>query len=795
MYATLEAMLGRFGEFVAKHPFVVIVFSLALLAFPISQVPKITMDTSTEGFMHDDDPMLLQYNAFKDQFGRDERIIIAIKSDHVFSLPFLTKLKKLHKELEQKLPYLDEVTSLVNVRNTRGKKDELIVEDLLENFPQTKADVAKIKKIAMANEFYRNLFLSKDGTITTIVIETKAFVDDGAQDLDAMFEEFGDESSQEEVKKTPLSDQENAEIVHKVREIIKKYDAPDFKIYSAGSPSVMDALKQMMKNDMQKFTRVTIAIILVFLFLIFRRISATIYPLLVIVLALLTTVGSMAFFGVQFKLPTQIVPSLLIAVSVGATVHVLSIFFDRFNETKNKATSIAFTLQHSGLAIAMTGVTTAIGIASFAGSEVAPIADMGKFASLGVIVSLFLTLTLLPALLMVTPIKPKVQKGGHWLDDVMRRFAYFPTHHPKAVLGVSFVLVALSLALASQLRTSHYPLEWFAKDDPNYVGTKFIDKNMDGSLTMEMVLDTKKENGWQDPARLQKLDDLYHELEGYDDGKTFIGKVISLNNIVKETNRALHENNQSFYTIPKDKALLSQELLLFENSGSDDLEDVVDSQFSKLRVTLKLPWVDSIDAEDMLSHVNKRYHEVFSDIDVVMTGIIPILSHTFAQAIHSSVVSYFIAFVLIALCMMVIMGSIRLGLISMIPNLTPIIMGLTIMYIWQIPLDMFTLLIGSIAIGLAVDDTIHFMHNFRRYYHNTGDAIVAVQKTFYTTGKAMVITSIVLSLGFYAYMFGQMISVQNFGFLTGSVIILALLADLLLAPALMILVAKKGWIR
>ena len=794
MHAKLEAMLGRFGEFVAKHPFIVILFSLVLVAFPISQVPKITMDTSTEGFMHEDDPMLLQYNAFKDQFGRDERIIIAIKSDKVFSLPFLTKLKKLHKELENRLPYLDEVTSLVNVRNTRGKGDELLVEDLLEHFPKTKADVAKIKKIAMANEFYQNLFLSKDGTITTIVIETKAYVDDGAENVDAMFDEF-DDAPKEEVKKTPLSDQENAEIVKKVREIVKRYDAPDFKIYTAGSPSVMDALKKMMKTDMQKFTRVTIAIILVFLFLIFRRVSATIYPLLVIVLALLTTVGSMAFFGVQFKLPTQIVPSLLIAVSVGATVHVLSIFFDRFNETKDKAGSIAFTLQHSGLAIAMTGVTTAIGIASFAGSEVAPIGDMGKFASLGVIVSLFLTLTLLPALLMITPMKPKQRKDGHWLDNVMKRFAYFPTHHPKVVLGVSLALVVVSLALASQLRTSHYPLEWFPKDDPNYTGTKFIDKNMDGSLTMEMVLDTKQENGWQDPVRLQKLDDLYRELEGYDDGKTYIGKIISLNNIVKETNRALHENNQSFYTIPKDKVLLAQELLLFENSGSDDLEDVVDSQFSKLRVTLKLPWVDSIDAEHMLNHVNQRYHEVFSDLDVTMTGIIPILSHTFTQAIHSSVISYFIAFVLIALCMMVIMGSVRLGLVTMIPNLAPIIMGLTIMYIWHIPLDMFTLLIGSIAIGLAVDDTIHFMHNFRRYYHNIGDAVVAVEKTFYTTGKAMVITSIVLSLGFYAYMFGQMISVQNFGFLTGSVIILALLADLLLAPALMILVAKKGWIK
>ncbi|MEJ2373117.1 MAG: MMPL family transporter, partial [Sulfurimonas sp.] len=406
MHHKLEQILGKFGDFIGKHPFIVILFSLLVIAFPISNVSKITMDTSTEGFLHEEDPMLIKYEKFKEQFGRDERIVIAIENNHIFSIPFLTKLKKLHKELEENVPYLDEVTSLVNVRNTRGEKDQLIVEDLLENFPQSQADADNIKKIAIDNTFYKDLFLSRDGKITTIMIETKAFVSDKQESVDEMFSDFDAPVDMQEDRK-PLSDEQNAEIVKKVKEIVDKYNSQDFKIYYAGSASVMDALKSMMKEDMQKFTRVTIGIILVFLFIIFRRVSATIYPLVVIVLALLTTVGSMAYFGVAFKLPTQIVPSLLIAVSVGATVHVLSIFFDKFNESKDKKSAVSFTLEHSGLAIAMTGITTAIGIASFAGSEVAPIADMGKFASLGVLISLFLTLTLLPALLMITPMKPK----------------------------------------------------------------------------------------------------------------------------------------------------------------------------------------------------------------------------------------------------------------------------------------------------------------------------------------------------------------------------------------------------
>ena len=197
----------------------------------------------------------------------------------------------------------------------------------------------------------------------------------------------------------------------------------------------------------------------------------------------------------------------------------------------------------------------------------------------------------------------------------------------------------------------------------------------------------------------------------------------------------------------------------------------------------------------MLEYVKTKSKKEFPRDEVTTTGMIPLLIHTFAGAVHSSVTSYTIAFIGITLMMMLILGSVRIGLLSMIPNLTPIILGLLLMYVANIPLDMFTLLIGSIAIGLAVDDTIHFLHNFKRYYLKSGDAAKAIEQTFFTTGKAMVITTIVLSLGFYAYMMANMISVQNFGLLTGTVIVMALLADLFLAPALMMVVTKWGWIK
>ena len=794
----VEKKLERVGEFIYHHPKKIILFTFLLMFLPLSQIHLLQMDTSNEGFLHKSSPILKDYYKFKDQFGRDERAIISITSDKIFTKDFLTKLKKMQDDIEANVPYIDDITSLINVRNTHGEGDSLIVDDLVETMPKDEAGFQKLKQTALQSKLYKNLLINEKGNITTIVIETVAVVSKATNDLDAL-DEFDDESLESE-KDEPvvyLSDEQNTQFVEALRATVAKYDSAGFKLHIAGSTAVVDALKQSMQHDMQKFMKITFLIIIIFLFVMFRRISAVVYPVIVVLLSLLVTLGLMAFFGVAFKLPTQILPSLLLAVSVGATVHLLSIFFDEFNATADKKEAIKHTLGHSGLAIMMTSVTTAVGIGSFAGSGVAPISDMGTFASLGVLVSLLLTLTFLPALLVVTKMKPRKSDthGYSKFDEMMSRFSEFPIKHYKSVIGVSVVLIALSLFFGSKIELSHNPLKWFPTTDKNRAATELLDKKLKGTVTVEVVLDTHEENGWYKPERLKKLDEVTQELSHYEHGDYKVGKVISLIDVVKETNRALHENRQSAYAVPSDYALIAQEMLLFENSGSDDLEDLVDSQFSKTRVTIKLPWLDAIKSEPVIEHIRNVFTKAFPDASVTETGVVVLLNETLGESVKSSVTSYIIAYSAIAILMIFILGGVRLGLLSMIPNLAPIITGLLIMYFMNIPLDMFTLLIGSIAIGLAVDDTIHFLHNYRRYYKDTKDEKMAIRKTFLTTGKAMVITSIVLSLGFFSYTQGYMYSTFNFGFLTGSVILVALLADLLLVPALMMVVTKRGWIQ
>jgi hypothetical protein len=795
----IEGWFERFGHIVYRNRLKAIFITLLFFGALASNLPNLTMDTSSEGFLHEDDPTLLTYNEFRDQFGRDEVIVLAINPDDVFNLAFLEKLKRLHEELEEKVPHLDDITSLINARNTRGEGDVLIVEDLLENFPQNELELAELKKRALENSMYKNLLLSEDGGFTTLVVRTDAYSSIGIEE--DVLEGFDDTepppADAKSEKREYLTDAENSEVVAAVSEIVKRYDSPDFPIQYAGSPVVVDTIKRAMMRDMRKFMVMAIVTIAVVLFALFRRASGVLMPMVVVILSLFSTFGLMALVGTPIKLPTQILPSFLLAVGVGDSVHILAIFYNRFNKTGDKEASIAWAIGHSGLAIVMTSLTTAAGLGSFVTAEIAPIADIGKFASAGVMMALVYTVVLLPAMIALIPLKPKREMGhgddGSLVDRMLVRTADFATGNPKSVAFVSAVIIVVALVLALQLRFTHDPLTWLPENNPARIATKQIDKEMKGTIALEIVVDTGMENGLYRPELLNSLEKLAVYAESIKTDELFVGKAWSVADILKEINRALNENRQEFYAIPQDKNLIAQEFLLFENSGSDDLEDFVDSQFSKTRFSMKLPWINIIGYKGFLIDIEKKFREELSgQAEITVTGLISIFSRMLYAAIHSMGKSYLIAGVVITFMMIFLIGSVRIGLLAMIPNVMPILIALGFMKATGMPLDMFTMMIGAIAIGLAVDDTIHFFHNFRRYYHETGDVREAVRHTLLTTGRAMLVTTVVLSIGFFIFMFASMSNIFNFGLLTGMAILLALIADFLLAPSMMMLISHPA---
>ncbi len=792
----VDNWLYKVGEGINKHKYLVLVAMIAILMAMIVNVPKITLDTTTEGFLRDDDPVRVRYDQFQNQFGHDEKIVVAIKSDGIFELKNLTKLQELHNALKTEVPYLNDITSLINARNTTGDEDSLLVEDLFETFPQTQEELESKKVLAFANPMYKDLLLNSDGTFTVIVLEANTYTSIGVEESTDELDGFDDmdESNDRAEEQEFISDQEMAEMVHKVRDIVAEYNSDEFQIQIAGSPSVTETLKSSMQKDIKKFNGLIILTIIILLSLLFRRVSGVIFPLLAVILSVLSTVGLMAYFGTPIKIPTQILPSFILAVGVGTSIHIMAIFFHHYDKYGNKAESIAYTLHHSGLAIIMTSLTTAAGIGSFAVSKVAPVSDLGIYGAAGVIIALIVSMVLLPVLIAIFPIKRKPfvsEDHEDYLHRLLEKIAAFSQRRAKPIVVSSLILMAITIALATQMKYSHNPLTWLPETNEARTATEQIDKEMRGTISLELIIDTKKENGLYDYELLKSIEETAKYAETISTDTYFVGKVVSIVDVMKEIHKALHANNPEYYAIAEDPNLIAQEILLFENSGSDDLEDFVDSQFSKARITMKMPWVDSVEYHGMLQELQVHLEKTLpAGVEVQLTGMIPLLADTITAAITSAGQSYAIAIVLIAFMMMLLLGNIKLGLISMIPNLFPVFFVIAFMVIFNIPFDLFTMLVGTIVLGLAVDDNVHFMHNFRRYYDEGKCVDEAVRLTLTGSGRAMLITTIVLSIGFYVYLFASMANLFNFGLLAGTAIIVALAADLVLAPALMKLLYK-----
>lgn len=792
----VDTWLYRVGEGISTHKYKVLITMIVLLMGMIVNVPKITLDTTTEGFLREDDPVRVAYDKFQNQFGHDEKIVVAIKSDGIFEPGNLSRLQELHNELKENVPTLNDITSLINARNTTGDEENLLVEDLFEQWPEDEAALAEKKRLAFANPMYKDLLLNSDGTFTVIVLEANTYTSIGEEEVGELegFDDEMQESGEAAEEQEFISDQEMAAMVAKVREIVAPYSSDDFLIDIAGSPSVTDTLKSSMQRDIKKFNGLIILSIIILLSLLFRRVSGVIFPLLAVILSVLSTVGLMSFFGTPIKIPTQILPSFILAVGVGTSIHIMAIFFHHFDKYGDKREAISYTLHHSGLAIIMTSLTTAAGVGSFSLSSVAPVSDLGIYGAAGVIIALIVSMVLLPVLIAIFPIKRKAYVSTDHqdlLERILEKIANFSQRYAKPIVVTALTLMAITIALATQMKYSHNPLTWLPEQNEARIATEKIDQEMRGTISLELIIDTKKENGLYDYELLKSIEEVSQYAETISTDAYFVGKVVSIVDVMKEIHKALHANDNAYYDIAKDPDLIAQEILLFENSGSDDLEDFVDSQFSKARITMKMPWVDSVQYHGMLEELQLHLEKTLpAGVEVQLTGMIPLLADTITAAITSAGESYAIALVLIGLMMIMLLGNIKLGLVSMIPNLFPVFFVIAFMVIFDIPFDLFTMLVGTIVLGLAVDDNVHFMHNFRRYYDEGKSVEEAVRLTLTGSGRAMLITTIVLSIGFYVYLFASMGNLFNFGLLAGTAIIVALAADFIVAPALMALLYK-----
>ena len=789
----VEKYLGAFGIKIIRFRYILLFLIVLAVGFLSIYIPKINIATSLESSFKGHNQAIQDYQKFRDLFGRDDKIVLLIKSEDIFSVHFLDRLKKFHEDLENTLPLLSEVNSLINARYIEGKNGTLQVNDFLENLPQTKEQAQILREKALVYPLFRNSYITQNGDSMIMVIKTQAvsaLTDDGSK-IKNYGRGVADEDLSDNQAAKSISQVENIAILGIMETVIKQYNTDNFRIIFSGTPAYQFHVEPIIRKNMITMSLMVLMLTFFFMAILFGRVSGIFLPQFVVIMGLGATLGLMALAEVPFTLTSSMLPSILLSVGLTAPIHFMVVFF-KYQKRIGRMRAIIRTLGHSGLPIIMTSLTTIVGLLSFSFTEIAPIAHLGIFAAIGIAICLVLTLVFLPALLSILKILPGKEREMLYETSIYNRMLTWMgrtgIHHAHDIYILSFIAFIIILPGFFKFNFSHNMLHYFSEDDPFIEQTILIEDETSGFRALEVVIDTGKEKGILDHAflnNLEELEDFALDQNGIS-GRPYTGNIISILDIVKKTNQTWHGDDPGHHTIPQDDYLIERQLTEFKQAEPDYLKNYTDQDFRLARFTAMMYWKDAALDVLFVKKLENFASRLFGkDVKVVVTGAVSINSKVIDSMMGNLATGYFLAFFIIALFMIIAVGDVKLGLVAMIPNMYPIIAGLGLMGLLDIPLNTYNLIGGSIVIGVAVDDTIHFFHNFRNYYIKTGDVEIAVNETLRSAGRALITTTLILVCCFWLRLFSPLKVISDFGLIMGFSLLVAFLADVMLAPALL----------
>ena len=789
---SLPLPLPTWVQWVTAKPWQVIALALCLVVALLSQLPKLTFDTSMEGFLKADDPARVEFNAFKDYFGRSEPTVLMIRlPEQLGDARFLEKLSRLHRDIETEVPNVRRVTSLMNIRNMRMQGDVLEIGDLVEELPQTPEQLAAFEERVRSSELYPHFVISPDESWTMLWFESEVYAQEpaSAEDDAALTSGFAESAeTSNDSSRREISADEDGEMLAVVREVIARHAASDFEIRLAGSLVFEQVLGKALRVDFVSLLLVAMAVISILLLVLYRSLATALLIISVVLLSLLGTIGVMASVGAPVTLGTQVLPTLLLAIGVGYSVHVVTLFRSRRAAGAMPRRAIQEALTRCARPIGLTAITTIAGFASFAPTELVPAAQIGYFAPVGVVLAAIFSLTLLPAALIVLPIRIRAHHGFPRVRAALVGMGLFAGRHREVVMVGWFLLLGVALLGIARLETGHNPSSWLRFEDDLNEAVALVGDQMGGATMIELLIEMKEGESLRDPAVLSAMDEISDYAMQLEIGPQRAAKAVGLHTVVKEINKSLEGGSRAAYRVPEDPALVAQELLLFENAGTDDLEELVDTSYSVGRLSIRVQWVDAAFTKAFGDQVLAEARRVLGDRAELRLGGIEVLTKRAFLAVNESMMtSYVLAFIVVTALIVFMVGDIRVGLVAMIPNLMPILVAMGFMGWFEIPLSTFTLLVGSVVLGLVVDDTIHVAHRFVEERKREGaSAESALSETLGSTGIALVFTSGALALGFLAYALGSLWPMLHFGVVAAFAILVALAADLILLPVLLL---------
>ncbi|MCP4119327.1 MAG: RND family transporter [Desulfobacteraceae bacterium] len=763
----------RLGDFMLDRKWFLVVLVAAITVFAVGGMGALRFDNSNEVWFVEDDPNVKLLDKFRDIFGNEDFVVLLFESKDFFEPENIRLLSRLARDLETQVPHIKEMTWLGNVEYIEGTKEGIAIYGLLDTIPGSGEEMNRVREKALNEASYINSLVAGNGKAYTIVLEMEKYPEDG-----------------------PTLDPES-EIAPKIREILERPEFAGLRPHMAGGPVFHYDFDQLAGSETPKFMALCLMIQMALLAWLGRGWRGVAVPVTIVVISIIWTMGAIGWIGFTLNTMIIILPSLLICVGIGDSIHFISEYQDRQDRGMPRRQAMVKAFSVVGLPCLLTTVTTMGAFLSFLTVSMKPFREFGIYAAIGVVTALLLTCVMVPFFYSfgmkkkTAPAKGKQNnlRRSDFFDRLLNRIYKLVCGRPKLVAGFFTVLVLFSLVGAMDIRLESGMVELLSSKVPIRRAYDFIDSRMGGSMSMEIMLDTGRTGGVKTLEFLGRMD----RLQAFLDAHPMVTKTSSIVDVIKKMRRALHNNDPAFYAIPDTSEAAAQYMFLYEISGGGQMDKLIGYDYDIARLTVKMPTMGTAEVNRFIGEVEAFADPVFKGIATVeITGAMALtkaLNDRMAEGLKSSFLAVLVA---VTLMMILFLRSVKLGLISMVPNVFPALITLGVMGFFNIAMSIPLMCCSSIIIGVAVDDTIHFFRRYRREFKACGTYACALESTLATVGRPITFTTLTLILGFMVMVLSVMKGWSNFGFLAGFAFFWALLADFFFAPALILLFKPLG---
>ncbi|UCF48672.1 MAG: MMPL family transporter [Myxococcales bacterium] len=786
----LGKLFEAIGGWSYERRWVVLMASIAALGLAGYLATGARVDNSVAAFFDTDDPTYGAYLQYREDFESDEIGYIVYRAEAgAWDLELMRQIEKLTRALEDEVPFVKEVTSLSNAEFMEGAPpDDILVYDLLADFPETQEELFVIRDKVMKKPIYVGGLVSADTELGAVIVEmSRSSVDsveeirldpDGGDGLGNLYPQVSFEA---------------------IEAILGRPEYDGIEFFHTGDVAINATYNTVfIEQDLPVLTVLSLLVIALSLALVFRRPTGVIGPFMVVAFAIAVSVGAIGLIGWDVDFMFGLMPTLLITVGVADSVHILSEFDIYERRVANRHEAIRRTLYLVGPPCLLTSLTTAAGFLSLSLSPVKSVAHLAVYSAAGVLAAFIASITILVAFLYFgrrpsSDVSPKKKKGradrGKAFGAALRSVASFVIRFRNPILIASAVIFVSSAWGISMLTVDSNFLMEFSEKIPVRRTTQFVDDHMSGTYSMVYVFDSGEADGIKDPAVLREIERVQREAERH----PLVTKTYSVVDLMKDINQTFHNGDPAYYKIPDSRELVAQYLLVYEMSGGEEIRNYLSIDYARATLELRCKMKETSRLQGIVEDIDAHLdEEPLRASAVSVTGIGALWLKFVEYITWSQIQGALIALTVVSLMMIVVFRSVKIGLVSMIPNIAPVVVVLGGMGWMGVPLDYYRLLIAPVAIGIAVDDTIHLMTRYHHEFGKLGDYKKALYASMDGVGRALFITSAILVVGFLMNVFSVMDGQKSFGILLAGVIAAALVADFLLMPALILWLKPFG---